>query len=130
MKTLLTITAILEAGTGLALLAAPSVLGSVLLGATLDAPAALAVARIAGAALISLGLACWGASKDPGSRAARGIIAAMLVYNCGAVAVFLYAAMGQGLRGIGLWPATILHAAFAIWCVACLASDRKWSGRA
>jgi hypothetical protein len=40
VKKLLTLTAIIEAGTGLGLLAAPAVLARLLLGGTLDTPAA------------------------------------------------------------------------------------------
>ncbi len=47
MKNLLTLTAVLEAGTGIALLAVPSLVSTLLLGSSLDAPVALTVARVA-----------------------------------------------------------------------------------
>ena len=74
MKKLLTITAIIEAATGLGLLVAPAVLARLLLGGTLDTPAALTVARVAGAALLSLGVACWLARDD-----GRALVIAMLL---------------------------------------------------
>ncbi len=53
MRVLLILTALLEAATGLGLLAAPALLDSVLLGGEFTAPASIAVARIAGGALRS-----------------------------------------------------------------------------
>jgi hypothetical protein len=117
MKKLLTITAIIEAATGLGLLAAPPVIARLLLGATLDTPAAVTVARVAGAALLALGVACWLARDD-----GRGLVVAMLFYNVAAVAVFAHAALGLELSGIGLWPAIGLHTALAGWCAIALKS--------
>jgi hypothetical protein len=115
-KTLLIVTAAAETATGLALLGLPSLVASVLLGALLDAPAALVVARVAGAALLALGVTCWLARNS----AAAGLIAAMLLYNTAAVAVLAHAGAGLRLIGMGLWPAVALHVALAIWCIACL----------
>jgi len=124
-KALLIVTAAAEAATGLALLALPLLVGSLLLGGSLDAPAALIVARMTGAALLSLGVACWLARNDAQTRAGRGLITAMLLYNLAAVAVLIYAGTIARLFGIGLWPAAVLHAAMAVWCVACLRNGTK-----
>ena len=124
MKSLLIVTAALETAIGLALLGVPSLVISLLLGGSLDAPAALVVARVTGAALLSLGVACWLARSDEKSRAAAGLVAAMLLYNVAAVSVLLYASIGLALSGIGLWPAVLLHAALAVWCIACLWHQR------
>jgi len=82
------------------------------------------VARVGGAALLSIGVACWLARNDHQSRAAAGLIAALLLYNIAAVAVLVYAGVGLALFGIGLWPAVVLHVALAVWCIACLRTKR------
>jgi hypothetical protein len=122
MRNLLTVTALLEGVTGVALIAVPGPVVLLLAGAALDPPGGLLIARVAGAALLALGLACWIAREDDGSRATRGLVAAMLLYNVTAAAVFGYAGIVLRLSAIGLWPAVILHVALALWCVVCLRS--------
>ncbi len=120
MKTLLIVTAGLETATGVALLGLPLRTGSLLLGGPLDSPAALVVARVTGAALLALGVACWLARNDAESRAARGLVSAILLYNLAAAAVLAHAGMVERLSGIGLWPAVVVHTAMAAWCIGCL----------
>jgi hypothetical protein len=117
-KSLLIVTAVLEAATGVALIAMPAVVVSLLLGASLDTPGAVAVAHVTGAVLLSLGLACWLARDDGGTRPGRGVIAAMLAYNIVVVGVLVHASLVLGLAGVGLWPAAGAHSALAVWCVA------------
>jgi len=124
MKSLLIVTAAAETATGLALLGLPLLVVSLMLGGSLDTPAALVVARVGGAALLSIGVACWLARNDLQSRAATELIAALLLYNLAAVAVLVYAGIGLSLSGIGLWPVVLLHAALAAWCIACLRNQR------
>jgi hypothetical protein len=124
-RTLLMVTALVETPIGLMLLLSPDFVGVLLLGASLDAPAALVVARVAGAALLSLGSACWLARDDGPSRARRGLLAAMLLYNSVAVAVLAHAGAVARLVGVLTWPATALHAALAVWCIAGLRSGRR-----
>ena len=120
MKRLLKLTAIIETATGLGLLAVPSVVVRLLLGSPLDTSAAVMLARVAGAALLALGVACWLARDDTQSRAARGLVVAMLIYNIAATALLAFAAIGLRLHGVALWPAVVLHAVMGAWCVACL----------
>jgi len=120
MRLLLKVTALLEAATGLGLVAMPSVVVRLLLGAPLDSSAATMLGRVAGVALLTLAVACWLARDDTHSPAARGLVAAMFLYNVAVAALLVFAGVGLGFRGIALWPAVILHAAMAVWCVPCL----------
>lgn len=117
-KILLQVSAVAEVGAGAALILVPSAIVGLLVGGTLDSPTALSVARLAGAALVTLGLICWFASRDAGSRAAAGVVAALVFYNAAAVGVLLYARLGMDLSGPGIWPAIVLHAGLAAWCLA------------
>ena len=119
-RTLLAVTAVVEGATGLVLLALPSRLATLLLGAPLDTPAELTLARVAGVALVALGVACWLARHDGQSRAARGLVWGMFSYNAGVAIVFAWAALGLALSGIGLWPAVLAHAVMTVWCVVAL----------
>ena len=127
---LLIVTAFVETATGLMLLVSPALVVAFLLGASLDAPAVLVVARMAGAALLSLGCACWLARNDGPNSAVPGLVAAMLLYNSVAVAVLANAGAVARLVGVLMWPAFALHAALAVWCIACLRSGRRvWMRR-
>ena len=95
-KSLLSVTGALEAATGLALLAMPSVVVELLLGSSPGTLSGVTVSRVAGVALFALGVVCWLAREDAASRAAKGLVAAMLLYNIGVVAVLVLAWMGPG----------------------------------
>ena len=119
MKTtpLLLATAAIELSTGVTLLLAPSFLAELLLGETLGSTASMLVGRIAGAALIAIGLICLhdGTSNRTGSSA--GLLGGLLVYN-GTVSLLLaHGAVFAGLHGVLLWPVVLLHTAFLLWCV-------------
>ena len=105
MKKVLIFAAIAEAATGLALLIAPSLVVQLLLGEQLTG-IAIPVARVAGIALVALGIAAW-----PGPP-----LVGMLVYSA---CVTLYLAylgfLAGGLAGVLLWPAVVLHLLFSIF---------------
>ena len=103
LKRLLAIAALGEAATGCALLAYPPIVIRLLFG-TEVAGMGVVMSRIAGMALIALGVACW-----PG-RAPAVASRAMLLYS--ALATVYLAALGIGgeLAGMLLWPAVIVHA--------------------
>jgi len=99
VKKLLTLAAVAEVATGVALLVVPSLVGRWLLGAELTG-IAVPVARVTGIALIALGVGCW-----PGPA-----IVGMLTYTVLAALYLLY----LGIRGVWvgplLWPAVVAHA--------------------
>ena len=99
MKKVLTVAAVVEVATGVALLIVPSLVGRLLFGAPFTGVANPA-ARVTGIALLALGVSCW-----PGSTALCG----MLTYSA---LVTLYL-LGLAIRGewVGplLWPVVALH---------------------
>jgi len=122
---LLSVTGALETATGLLLLVAPSMLVELLLGTPPGTPAGLAVSQVAGVAVLALGVACWFAREDAAVRAAKGLIAAMLLYNVGVVVILVFAWISAGLSGIAFWPVVLAHGLLAAWCVACLSMARN-----
>jgi hypothetical protein len=118
-KPLLTVSAILEASTGLGLLIAPSAVVGLLLGATLDYPAAIVVGRVGGAALLAIGLVCW-LQRELGRGVQTGLLMGLLVYNAVVGILLVYTAKVDDTRAIGLWPAVVLHSLLAIWCIVSL----------
>ena len=98
MKWVLIFAAVGEAGTGLALLIVPSLVGRLLLGEELTG-IGIPVARVAGIALIALGVACW-----PGPP-----LAGMLTYGALAALYLAYVGFAGGFSGILLWPAVVVH---------------------
>ncbi len=118
LRTILTLEAFIEVAAGVAALVAPVFAVSLLLGATLDSAAAIIVTRVTGAALITIGVMNWAGRSEPNGRAAKGIIAGMVFYNVAVVGLLVYAFLGAGLSGIGIWPAVVLHTGMAAWCSA------------
>jgi hypothetical protein len=120
----LIITAFVEAATGLCLLFVPALLLAVLLGlehATVDA---LFIGRIAGAALLAIGIASWLARVDTFTPAQRGLLTGIFIYNAAAAMLLSFAGAILGMIGVLLWPAVALHAILAVWCFSCLRPDK------
>ena len=99
MSRVLVLAAIGEIATGVALFLVPALVGQLLLGADLTGMAAT-VARVAGIALIGLGVACW-----PGTP-----LLGMLIYSAAVTLYLAYLGIVGSLNGILLWPAVVLHA--------------------
>ena len=124
MRRLLRVTAVLEVGIGVAMLAIPSRTVVLLLGSPLEASVTATLGRVAGLALLSLAVACWLAGGDAQSIAARGLVKAMLIYNVGAVIILAVAGFGIQPVGVLLWPAVALHVAMTGWCIAAVSTVR------
>ena len=125
MRTLLSVTAVLEAAAGLGIVVLPSVAASLLLGSSFDTVGALVVARVAGVALLALGVACWLARHDEGTRAVRGLVGAMALYNVGVLALFVHAALVWEASAIALWPVVVGHAVMGFWCIISLSAKHS-----
>jgi hypothetical protein len=113
MKKVLMYAAVGEAATGLALLIVPSLVGQLLLGEELTG-VAIPVARVAGIALIALGVACW-----PGPP-----LVGMLTYSAAVMLYLAYLGIVGDLSGILLWPAVVLHAILTVLLARALIRDK------
>lgn len=116
----LLITAADEGVTGLALLLWPSRPLLLLLGVQDASAEVMLIARVAGTALLAIGLMSGLAAQDAGSPAMRAILSGVLLYDLAVALVLGYAGIGPRLAGVLLWPAVLAHLALAIWCALCL----------
>lgn len=106
------ISGVLECLTGLALLLSPGITTAFLVGAEPGAVGSM-IGRVAGVALLSLGITCWSAKADAGGAARKGTLGAITLYNAGAGLLFvLFAATGQA-GGPVVWAVGVLHLGFA-----------------
>lgn len=100
--------AIVEVLIGLALLVAPLFVIAMLLGDGLG-PTGVAVARVLGIGLLSVGVAGW---ESPGQDARLAPRAGLCIYNVGAAVVLVILGAYGGMNGLLLWPVVVLHALF------------------
>jgi hypothetical protein len=117
-KTLVTVSAVIEIVTGLVLIADPVLVARVLLDADLSS-SGVAVGRLCGIGLLSLGLAGWPSGENVPASALRALFA----YNVLAAFYLGYLRVGGGFVSYLLWPACILHAVLAL-----LMARPAWEG--
>ena len=88
---------------GLALLVHPPIVIQLLFGAEI-AGAGILMTRVAGMALIGLGVACWpnGSTRQP--------LQGMLAYGTLAALYLVYLGVRGEAVGLLLWPAVVVHA--------------------
>jgi hypothetical protein len=106
MLRLLQLTAALEAITGLTLMVVPALVVRLLLGDELSG-AGIALGRVAGFALVGLGLACWPASAA--SYDAGPALRGMLIYNLLIAGYLTGLGLTSPTAGVLLWPGVALH---------------------
>lgn len=111
-KRFLVVAAGCEALTGLGLAVDSPFVVQLLLGAE-PSGAGLPASRVAGIALVGLGVACW---PDRDAIASLAPLRAMLVYNVLATLYLSFLGVGGEFVGPLLWPAAGAHAALTIWC--------------
>jgi len=115
------VSAVMEVGAGVALLAAPALAIRLVFGSS-GTEAEVALGRLAGAALLSLGAACWLARHDGINAASRALASGMLTYNAAVVALVLTGSLGP--IGPLLSGAALLHGGMAVWCLRLLRGRR------
>jgi hypothetical protein len=119
-KALLAAIAATELVAGIGLLLVPSVVAELLVGQPLGAGASLVVGRVAGTALIAIGLVCWLEIMRPRAGSPTGLLIGLLAYNVVVPLLLVHSYIANQTSGIGTWPTVALHLAFALWIVACL----------
>lgn len=102
MRRALAAAAVAEMATGVALVVAPSLVGRLLIGADFT-DLAIVAARVAGIALVGLGVACWPGPPRAG-MALYGALVGLYLAWLGAT---------DAAAGILLWPAVVLHVALS-----------------
>lgn len=102
VKSALVFAAVLEIATGVTLLLDPSLIAQGLFAADLSG-IAVTISRVAGIALICLGVACW-----PGTP-----LTGMLTYSVAAALYLAYVGYSGGPSGKLLWPAVVAHLVLA-----------------
>jgi hypothetical protein len=122
MKNLLILAAIGEGVTGLVLVVYPPIVTRLLFGADVT-DAGIVMSRIAGMALIGLGVACWtGRNASPINTTA---VRAILTYSLLVAIYLVYLGVVGRMAGVLLWPAVAAHLSFLILVVAAWRHDHR-----
>src|SRR5512136_193550 len=117
MNKLLALTAAGKAALGLVLVIHTPIVVRLLFNAEL-AGMGVVMGRVAGIALIGLGVACW-----PGTP-----LVGMLTYSAAVTLYLAYAGLACGFAGILLWPAVAIHAILMALLVRAWLKDRQNKG--
>jgi hypothetical protein len=122
MNTWLGLGAILEGVTGLVVLIHPTLVAQLLFGDGVSG-VGVALSRVAGIALLALGVACWPEREaaETGAAAWR----AMLIYSLLVTLYLAYLGAVAHLAGVLIWPAVAVHVVFMLLLVAAWRKDRR-----
>lgn len=120
MNLFLKATAIFEGLTGLSLIIAPNLLLQILFLSTFEESSAIFVARIAGIALFTIALLCWGI-KD----SVIFVLNLLLFYNIAVLIIAAYSLFYFKLKGMGIEVIISFHILFAAWGILVLKKHRK-----
>ena len=108
-KTLLTISCSIELATGIAVIASPTLVASILFSAELT-PGGVAIARVGGCALLSLAFACWPRTDClPHESDHEQSLRALFLYNLLAATYLAYLEISGDFASPFLIPAAALH---------------------
>ena len=106
-KNVLALAAAAEAGTGVILLIYPPIVVRLLFGEEISG-IGVVMSRVAGIALIGLGVSCW-----PGNSTFQPLNG-MLVYSTLAMLYLMYIGVRGEFAGVLLWPAVVVHAILVV----------------
>jgi hypothetical protein len=125
MKQVLGLAAVLEGATGLVLMIHPALVAQLLFG---DGVAGVGkvLSRVAGIALLALGVACW-PDREAGSGSARSA-RALLTYSLLVTLYLVYLGRVAHLAGILLWPGVVVHAVWILLLVVAWRHERQRPG--
>ena len=113
-KTLLTISCSIELATGIAVIASPTLVASVLLSAELT-PGGVALARVGGCALLSLAFACWPRTDClPHESDHEQSLRSQFLYNLLATSYLAYLEITGDFASPFLIPTAALNALMAL----------------
>jgi hypothetical protein len=114
----LLIISLLEVATGACLIIWPAGLLAILLGLERSSVDTLLVGRVAGAAVLAIGIASFISRRDVHDTNPLGLLTGILTYNVVVSILLAYAGAVLDMTGFVLWPAVATHAVLAVWCVA------------
>ena len=122
LKTLLMFAAVAEILTGIALMIEPRIVIALLV-ASGEPLQAMPLGRVAGIAILALGVACW--PRGPAAASESPAFRAMLIYSVFIALYLAYLFMVEHTGGVLLWPAVALHAAVAALLVLAWHRERR-----